>query len=97
MKSRNFYIRMAITRFTMLKEIAFEHGEMQYVKEYGITVESLKKQLPTKPIIVTYSPALCPCCETQLSELVGDGVYKHWENLKACPECQQLLDWKLKI
>lgn len=57
-----------------------------------LAVESLKKQIPTSPIMRGWSPALCPSCETELSESVGDGYYKHHTLLKYCG-CGQKLQW----
>ena len=58
-----------------------------------ILISALKKQIPAKPIIKPWNPAICPGCGAELSESAGDGYYKHWEHLKVC-ECGQLLDWE---
>ena len=65
------------------------------LKALDIAYAALEKQIPKKPLMAPWSPAYCPCggCETELSESLGDGYYKHWENLKVCPECGQSLDW----
>ena len=55
-------------------------------------MSALEKQIPKKPIIESWSPARCPLCGSELSELLGDGYYKHWYGLKIC-ECGQKLKW----
>ena len=62
-------------------------------EEYLKTAEdALKKQLPQRPIIKDWMPALCPCCKTELSENAKDGYYKHYTSKKIC-DCGQKLDW----
>jgi len=59
----------------------------------NIAINALEKQIPQKPKIESWSPALCPTCEKELSESVGDGYYKHWYSMKIC-ECGQKLKWE---
>ena len=56
---------------------------------------AIEKQIPKRPKIDSWSAALCPFCGSQLSELVGDGYYKHYTSEKYC-NCGQLLDWSDK-
>lgn len=58
----------------------------------NMAIEALEKQIPKRPILESWSPALCPSCSAELSELVGDGCDKHWYNKKIC-DCGQKLDW----
>jgi len=69
-----------------------------YADKEGLSVNafvnaSINKQIPRKPIIESWSPALCPSCDTELSESLGDGYYKHWYSKKVC-DCGQKLDWE---
>jgi len=63
------------------------------VKAYELAVKSLEKQILKTPIIKSWSPALCPSCDKELSESIGDGYYKHYYGLKVC-ECGQKLKWE---
>lgn len=68
-------------------------GEYPHVAEgIDLAIEALEKQIPKKPIIEKWSPALCSSCGSELSESLGDGYYKHWKNKKVC-DCGQLLNW----
>lgn len=66
-------------------------------------VERLKQELviykekdtPKTPIIKSWNPSLCPNCKAELSENLGDGYYKDYENMKIC-ECGQKLNWNYK-
>ena len=57
-----------------------------------LAITALEKQIPRKPIITNWNPALCPSCNEELSEHLGDGYYHHHTNLKVC-ECGQKLRW----
>ena len=63
------------------------------VKAYELAVKSLEKQILKTPIIKSWSPALCPSCDKELSESIGDGYYKHYYGLSIC-ECGQKLKWE---
>ena len=63
------------------------------VKSYELAVKALEKQIPTSPKIKSWSPALCPSCDKELSEHLGDGYYKHYYGLSIC-ECGQKLKWE---
>jgi len=76
--------------------------EREYYKNYNNTqhildaidlaISALEKQIPRKPKITDWNPALCPTCNEELSEHLGDGYYHHHTNLKVC-ECGQKLKW----
>lgn len=53
---------------------------------------ALEKQIPKKPIIGSWIPAKCPCCNKYIGEWLEDGYVKNWTNLKVC-DCGQKLDW----
>lgn len=55
-------------------------------------IEALDKQIPKKPKIKKWEPALCPTCEKELSEHLGDDYYKHYYGKTIC-ECGQKLKW----
>jgi len=57
-----------------------------------LAISALEKQIPSKPIITNWNPALCPSCNEELSESMDDGYYYHYTNLKVC-ECGQKLKW----
>jgi len=57
-----------------------------------LAILALGKQIPVKPKITNWNPALCPSCDEELSEHLGDGYYHHYTNLKVC-ECGQKLRW----
>jgi len=63
------------------------------VKAYELAASALEKQIPKTPKIERWNPALCPSCDKELSEHLGDGYYKHWYGLKVC-ECGQKLKWE---
>lgn len=83
---------------TILK-IAKTEVEWNYPLDYAIAIdtaiEALEKQIPKKPIIKPWSPAICPSCGEELSISLGDGYYSHRIILTHCPnlECLQRLDW----
>ena len=85
----NLKYEEAIRRITQLKAFV-ETREL--VIALDLSIESLKKQIPTKPIIEAWSPALCPSCNAQLSESGKDGYYKHRYSLKIC-DCGQKISW----
>lgn len=60
-----------------------------------MAISALEKQMPKKPIIKPWSPAICPSCGEELSISLGDGYYSHRVHLTHCPnlECLQRLDW----
>lgn len=80
-------------------EIAKAEVEWNYPLDYAIAIdtaiEALEKQIPKKPIIKPWSPAICPSCGEELSISLGDGYYSHRIILTHCPnlECLQRLDW----
>lgn len=57
-----------------------------------LAINSLEKQIPTEPIISSWCPAYCPSCNAELSELIGDGYYKHYQGKRIC-DCGQQLKW----
>ena len=82
-------IERAIERLASCSIIPFDDDAEEVC---NLAIQALRKQIPTKPIVKSYSPALCPCCKTELSESVGDGYYKHLASKKVC-DCGQKLDW----
>lgn len=62
---------------------------------FEMAIKALERQIPKKPEIKKWDPALCPTCGGELSESLGDGYYMHWTHLERCPnvECCQKLDW----
>jgi len=84
-------IKKAIEDFKILKRVT-RNLTIGYI---DLAIDALEKQVVKKPIIKSWSPALCPCCGKELSELEGDGYYKHWDNLKVC-DCGQKLDWEVE-
>lgn len=62
------------------------------IYSYELAIQALEKQIPKRPIIEPWNPALCPSCGMELSESTGDGYYKHWVGMKRC-ECGQKLSW----
>ena len=83
---------------TILK-IAKTEVEWDYPLDYAIAIDmaisALEKQMPKKPIIKPWSPAICPSCGEELSISLGDGYYSPRIILTHCPnlECLQRLDW----
>jgi hypothetical protein len=75
--------------------VGFRIGIRNSIKDEYLKLaeESLRKQLPKKPIIEKWSPAFCPCCKKELSESIGDGYYKHYISKKIC-DCGQKLEWE---
>jgi hypothetical protein len=51
------------------------------IKALEMAIEAIEKQIPTKPIMRNWCPALCPNCKDELSEHKRDGYYKHHYNL----------------
>lgn len=64
-----------------------------FVKDMEAALVSLNKQIPKSPIIESWCPARCPCCDEYLSEDLGDGYYKHYTSLTIC-DCGQKLIWQ---
>ena len=56
--------------------------------------EAVEKQKPKYIKIEAYCPAYCPTCRFELSESLGDGYYKYFENLSRCPNCGQAIQWE---
>ena len=58
-------------------------------------ISALEKQMPKKPIIKLYRPALCPTCGNELSIHHSDGYYRHKTFMGHCDneDCLQRLDW----
>lgn len=71
---------------------SFRHNA-EMLEALSMGVQALDKQIPKKPIIESWSPALCPSCRKELSESIGDGYYKHYYSLNIC-ECGQKLKWE---
>ena len=63
------------------------------IYSYNLAIQALEKQIPKRPIIEPWNPALCPSCGTELSDFECDGYYTHWKGLTMC-ECGQALDWE---
>lgn len=55
--------------------------------------EAVEKQKVKYIKIESYCPAYCPTCGFELSESLGDGYYKYFENLSRCPKCGQKICW----
>jgi hypothetical protein len=62
------------------------------IENCNTILEVIEKYIPKNPIMERWSPARCPSCDTELSESIGDGYYKHWYGLKVC-DCGQRLQW----
>ena len=62
------------------------------IEALTLAIGALKKQIPQKPYMRPWCPALCPSCGEELSESLGDGYYKHWTTKKIC-NCGQKLNW----
>lgn len=89
-EQRAIYITDALnTAITALKEV-------QQYREIG-TVEECRKAVEKQKVkyikIEAYCPAYCPTCRFELSESLGDGYYKYFENLSRCPKCGQKICW----
>ena len=56
--------------------------------------EAVEKQKAKYIKIEAYCPAYCPTCRFELSESLGDGYYKYFENLSRCPKCGQAISWE---
>ena len=56
--------------------------------------EAVEKQKAKYIKIEAYCPAYCPTCGFELSESLGDGYYKYFENLSRCPKCGQAISWE---
>lgn len=90
---------MTLKEAIKILEIAKTEVEWDYPLDYAIAIdtaiEALEKQIPKKPIIKPWSPAICPSCGEELSISLGDGYYSHRIILTHCPnlECLQRLDW----
>lgn len=70
--------------------------EIQQYREIGTVEEcrgAVEKQKVKYIKIEAYCPAYCPTCRFELSESLGDGYYKYFENLSRCPKCGQKICW----
>ena len=78
----------------IIKEFTNGLNENGYLRQANnLAIKALEKQIPKRPIIEPYNPALCPSCGRELSDFECDGCYTHWKGLKMC-ECGQVLDWR---
>lgn len=59
---------------------------------FELAIKALEKQIPKKPIVKQWCPAICPTCKRTLSESKGDGYWQHYTSLSVC-DCGQKLDW----
>jgi len=59
----------------------------------NLGIEALEKQVPRTPKIEKWSPAYCPSCDRELSVIIGDGYYEHYDQINIC-DCGQKLKWK---
>ena len=70
--------------------------EIRRYREIG-TVEECREAVEKQKVkyikIEAYCPAHCPTCRFELSESLGDGYYKYFENLSRCPKCGQKICW----
>lgn len=90
MDSKQIQIQKALDAIKGYRIGIKEPPKEEYLK---LAEEALQKQLPQKPIIKEFSPAICPSCGCELSESLGDGYYKHYISKKICDCCGQKLDW----
>jgi len=75
------------------KEFYTQYINTQHILDaIDLAIAALEKQIPSKPVITNWNPALCPSCNEELSEHMEDGYYYHYTNLKVC-ECGQKLRW----
>jgi len=75
------------------KEFYTQYINTQHILDaIDLAILALEKQIPSKPIITNWNPALCPSCNEELSEHMEDGYYHHYTNLNVC-ECGQKLKW----
>lgn len=79
--------------FVSDKEIV---GTDRILSALDIGIRAIESSIPKQVIHREYTPAKCPICGENLSEILGDGYYKHWEDLDVCPnpDCRQRLKWR---
>ena len=85
-----------MTEAEAIKELRYSPFGIFASKEAcELAINALEKQIPKKPIIKPWCPAICPCCGENLSEYLGDGYYSHRTFLERCTDadCSQRLDW----
>jgi len=87
------YDRVALTVPKGNKEIIKEFAEKEGLSLNAFINAAINKQIPQKPKMESWSPALCPSCNEELSESLGDGYYKHWYSIVVC-DCGQKLNWE---
>ena len=85
----DIYMKALETAISALKEIK-QYREIGTVEECR---EAVEKQKVKYIKIEAYCPAYCPTCRFELSESLGDGYYKYFENLSRCPKCGQKICW----
>ena len=88
-------IERAIKRLEFIREHELQPADKLSFAAIKMAIQALGKQIPKRPIIKPWNPALCPSCGMELSESIGDGYYKHWVGMKRC-ECGQELTWRNK-
>lgn len=71
-------------------------NELEQYRKIG-TVEECREAVEKQKVkyikIEAYCPAYCPTCRFELSESLGDGYYKYFDNLSRCPKCGQKICW----
>lgn len=86
-------IKIIKTYIKTLEEMLSWEDSDRKIEALREAIFVLSKQIPKIPKIESWSPALCPTCEEELSESIGDGYYKHHYGLNIC-ECGQKLKWE---
>lgn len=86
-------IKASLEYYNLMKEY---ESKLQVYEAIGTPEEcelAMKRMKPKDVIVEKWSPAYCPACDEELSELIGDGYYKHYTYLDYCPNCGQILNW----
>jgi hypothetical protein len=79
-------------RIKVLTEMIKTETEVDKKVALQAGINALKKQIPKKPIQERWNPSRCPCCDAELSELLGDGYYRDYNDKEIC-DCGQKLKW----
>lgn len=75
-----------------MERVKNDSTSAESIKLAETTLKALKKQIPEKPLIEPWSPALCKDCGEELSDHLNDDYYAHQYSRTVC-DCGKKIYW----